>query len=88
MALSNELVTCHLDISGDLSIYTLHKNMVFEKVNNNTAVLAKNRKIDFELKKKMNCLYSPIKYFLFLSVFSQVNKYMYTVQHSHVCQLP
>lgn len=45
MALSNELVTCHLDISGDLSIYTLHKNMVFEKVNNNTAVLAKNRKI-------------------------------------------
>lgn len=45
MALSNELVTFHLDISGDLSIYTLHKNMVFKKVNNNTAVLAKNRKI-------------------------------------------
>lgn len=50
MALSNELVTCHLDISGDLSNYTLHKNMVFEKVNNNTAVLAKNRKIQ-TLKK-------------------------------------
>lgn len=46
MALSNELVTCHLDISGDLSIYTLHK----KKVNNNTAVLAKNRKIQ-TLKK-------------------------------------
>lgn len=51
MALSNELVTCHLDISGDLSIYTLHKNMVFKKVNNNTAVLAKNRKIQTFKKK-------------------------------------
>lgn len=64
MALSNELVTCHLDISDDLSIYTLHKNMVFKKVNNNTAVLAKNRKIQ-TLKKKWTVNILPINIFYF-----------------------
>lgn len=45
MVFLNEFVICYLDILGDLLIYILYKNMVFEKVNNNIVVLVKNRKI-------------------------------------------